>query len=101
MAKNSRLIRNDYVLAESVKRKAKVGGLKTKFTDQSLPVEERFSAMFGMQKLNRNGASVRYRNRCSSCGRSRGYHGFFGLCRCCVYNFFRAGVLFGTKKSSW
>ena len=45
--------------------------------------------------------TVQYRNRCSVCGRPRGYIRFFGICRVCLRNFAGNGFLPGVKKSSW
>ena len=44
---------------------------------------------------------ARYYNRCSICGRARGYVRFFGLCRICLRELAHKGVLPGVKKSSW
>lgn len=40
-------------------------------------------------------------NRCSECGRSRGYIGFFGLCRICAREKAHKGLLPGVTKASW
>ncbi|HPG32012.1 MAG TPA: type Z 30S ribosomal protein S14 [bacterium] len=44
---------------------------------------------------------VRKYNRCSICGRSRGYYRVFGLCRICFRNLAHEGKLPGVVKSSW
>ncbi|MGW8320804.1 MAG: type Z 30S ribosomal protein S14 [Thermodesulfobacteriota bacterium] len=44
---------------------------------------------------------VRIRNRCSLCGRPRGYHRRFHLCRICLRNLALRGDLPGVTKSSW
>jgi len=44
---------------------------------------------------------VRYRNRCSLCGRSRGYLRKFGLCRLCFRELAHKGEIPGVKKASW
>lgn len=44
---------------------------------------------------------IRYRNRCSLCGRPRGYIRFFGLCRICFRELAHKGELPGVKKASW
>ena len=55
----------------------------------------------GLQKLPRNSAKVRLKNRCKISGRPRGYIRDFGLCR----NMFRElagnGLIPGVTKSSW
>ena len=45
--------------------------------------------------------SVRHRNRCKVCGRSRGYYRKFELCRCCLRKFALQGHIPGVTKSSW
>jgi small subunit ribosomal protein S14 len=45
--------------------------------------------------------STRLYNRCSKCGRSRGYLGAFDMCRICVRESANAGELMGVRKSSW
>jgi len=44
---------------------------------------------------------VRSYNRCSICGRPRGYTRFFGICRICLREKAHLGQLPGVKKSSW
>ncbi len=44
---------------------------------------------------------VRVRNRCSECGRPRGYMRRFGLCRICFRKEALQGNLPGVTKSSW
>jgi small subunit ribosomal protein S14 len=55
----------------------------------------------GLQKLPRNSAPTRVRNRCSVTGRGRGVYQKFGLCR----NMFRLmaleGKIPGIRKASW
>lgn len=45
--------------------------------------------------------STRERNRCSQCGRPRGFLGFFKLCRICFRKCALDGLLPGVKKASW
>ncbi|WP_017889366.1 type Z 30S ribosomal protein S14 [Candidatus Caldatribacterium sp. SIUC1] len=44
---------------------------------------------------------VRYRNRCSLCGRPRGYLRDFGMCRICFRTLASRGEIPGIIKSSW
>lgn len=44
---------------------------------------------------------IRYRNRCSLCGRPRGYMRRFGLCRLCFRKYAQKGEIPGVKKASW
>ena len=54
-----------------------------------------------IQKLPRNSASTRLRNRCWKTGRPRGYVRFFGLCRNAVRELAHDCVLPGVTKASW
>jgi len=45
--------------------------------------------------------TVRHRNRCKQCGRSRGYIGKFELCRICFRLLALRGDVPGVIKSSW
>jgi len=40
-------------------------------------------------------------NRCSICGRPRGYYRKFGLCRLCFRELALKGEIPGIKKASW
>ena len=44
---------------------------------------------------------VRARNRCSLCGRPRGFMSLFGLCRICFRKYALEGLLPGVRKASW
>ncbi|MBO8131454.1 MAG: type Z 30S ribosomal protein S14 [Candidatus Marinimicrobia bacterium] len=45
--------------------------------------------------------STRKVNRCSICGRPRGYYRKFGLCRLCFRELALKGEIPGIKKASW
>lgn len=45
--------------------------------------------------------SVREKNRCNICGRSRAYMRKFGLCRICFRELAAKGELPGVVKTSW
>jgi small subunit ribosomal protein S14 len=45
--------------------------------------------------------AVQVRNRCTRCGRPRGYMRRFGLCRICFRELALEGKLPGVVKSSW
>lgn len=44
---------------------------------------------------------VRYRNRCTLCGRPRAYMRQFGICRICFRTLAGQGEVPGVTKSSW
>jgi small subunit ribosomal protein S14 len=56
---------------------------------------------FKLQKLPRNSAKVRIRNRCWKTGRPRGYYSNFGLSRHVLREMAHKCLLPGVKKSSW
>jgi len=45
--------------------------------------------------------AVRYRNRCTLCGRPRGFMRKFGLCRLCFRKEALKGQIAGVRKASW
>jgi len=54
-----------------------------------------------IQKLPRNSAKIRIRNRCWKTGRPRGYYRDFGLSRHVLREMAHQCLLPGIKKSSW
>lgn len=54
-----------------------------------------------LKKGNSKFQSVKYRNRCANCGRSRGYIGRFKLCRVCFRKMALNGDLPGVRKMTW
>ena len=64
-------------------------------------LDEIFALNQKIQKLPRNSASTRLRNRCWKTGRPRGYIRFFGLCRNAVRELAHDCVLPGVIKASW
>jgi small subunit ribosomal protein S14 len=55
----------------------------------------------GLQKLPRNSAPARQRNRCKLTGRPRGYSRQFGLSRNTFREMVLDGLIPGVTKSSW
>ena len=55
----------------------------------------------GLQKLPRNSAPVRQRNRCTVTGRPRGYMRQFGLSRITFREMALNGKIPGVVKASW
>lgn len=54
-----------------------------------------------IQKLPRNSAKIRIRNRCWKTGRPRGYFRDFGISRHVLREMAHQGLLPGVIKSSW
>lgn len=64
-------------------------------------LEKIFELNEKIQKLPRNSARVRIKNRCWKTGRPRGYFRFFGLCRNAVREMAHDCLLPGVTKASW
>ena len=63
---------------------------------QMISKKEKFTKV-----VNGHPRSVRHRNRCPVCGRSRAYMRKFKLCRICFRNLALRGDIPGVIKSSW
>jgi len=68
---------------------------------ESKTLEEKLAIGKEFQKLPRNSAPSRLRNRCWKTGRPRGYFRFFGICRNVLREFAHECLLPGVTKSSW
>jgi small subunit ribosomal protein S14 len=62
---------------------------------------EKRAAQVALQKLPRNSALQRVRNRCQMSGRSRGYVRTFGLSRIAFREMALQGLIPGVRKASW
>ena len=101
MAKLSMILRDkhrkqlaDKYATRRAELKAKIVGLKT--SD-----EERHAAVVALQKLPRDSARTRQRNRCGLTGRPRGYYRKFGLARSELRKLMMKGEVPGVLKASW
>ncbi|OGT44780.1 MAG: 30S ribosomal protein S14 [Gammaproteobacteria bacterium RIFCSPHIGHO2_12_FULL_38_11] len=98
MAKTSIMIRNKRRKELSQRMKSAREALKeTIRTDE----ENRDDAIDKLQKRRRNECSIRVRNRCRQCGRSRGTLKRFGLCRIHLREAAMRGDVPGLRKASW
>ena len=75
--------------------------LRAKAKSLTISEEERDAARLKLQKLPRNSAENRYRNRCSLTGRPRGNLTKFQLCRVKFRELALVGLIPGVTKSSW
>ena len=69
--------------------------------DSSKTEDEKFEARLALQKLPRNSAPVRKRNRCALTGRPRGTFRKFGLARNKLRELALKGDIPGIIKASW
>lgn len=70
---------------------------------EALPKEKREEALaeWNARRIKNRMFSSRKYNRCAITGRSRGYYGYFGVCRQVLREKAHKGELPGVKKSSW
>ncbi|MFN8770630.1 MAG: 30S ribosomal protein S14 [Neisseriaceae bacterium] len=69
--------------------------------DSSKSDEEKFEARLALQKLPRNSAPSRHRNRCALTGRPRGTFRKFGIARNKLRELALKGDVPGVVKASW
>ena len=101
MPKTSAIERNKKRIKLSAKFKAKRTELKAILANPATTDEQFFAAQKKLQKLPRNSAPIRVRNRCSLSGRPRAYIGRFGVSRITFRELALAGKIPGVTKSSW
>jgi small subunit ribosomal protein S14 len=75
--------------------------LRARAVNMKLSEEDRQEARTKLNKLPKNSAPARVRNRCALTGRSRGYLGKFGLCRNEFRRLASFGQIPGVTKASW
>lgn len=64
-------------------------------------ISEQFALAAKIQKLPRNSAQTRLKNRCVVTGRPKGYYRDFGLSRHVLREMAYEGLLPGVTKASW
>ncbi|MBL9200377.1 MAG: 30S ribosomal protein S14 [Opitutaceae bacterium] len=101
MPKTSAIERNKKRIALAAKFAAKRAELKAILISPSTSDEEFHAAQRKLQKLPRNSAPSRIRNRCALSGRPRGYKRKFGVSRLTFRELALAGKIPGVTKSSW
>jgi small subunit ribosomal protein S14 len=101
MSKKS-MIQRELKREKSVKRHdAKRTELKAIIKDPTVDDEVRWVAAMKLQKLPRNSAPVRLRNRCNLTGRPRANLRKFGISRNMLRLYAMFGQVPGLRKSSW
>ena len=101
MPKTSAIHRNIKRQKLATKFAAKRAELKATLLNPETSDEDFFAAQKKLQKLPRNSAQVRVKNRCSMSGRPRAYIRKFGLSRITFRELALAGKIPGVIKSSW
>jgi len=101
MPKTSAIERNEK-RKRLVEKYAKVRAeLKAVLANPATTDEQFFAAQTKLQKLPKNSARIRIRNRCSMSGRPRGFKRKFGVSRIQFRELALAGKIPGVIKSSW
>jgi small subunit ribosomal protein S14 len=100
MAKKSMIEREKKREKLIAKYAAKRAELKEAF-ETSTSQQEKLDLHRQLQRLPRNSAPTRHRNRCWLTGRPRGYYRDFGLSRHVIREMAHQGLLPGVVKSSW
>ncbi|MEC7840457.1 MAG: 30S ribosomal protein S14 [Chlamydiota bacterium] len=75
--------------------------LKKTILDMSLSEEEREDAKIKLNKMPKNSAPIRLRNRCELTGRPRGFLRKFKISRITFREMASNGEIPGVTKSSW
>ena len=75
--------------------------LRKKAADIHASEEERQAARIALNKMPRDSAVIRLRNRCQLTGRARGFMRKFKLSRLCFREMASMGFIPGVTKSSW
>ena len=101
MAKKSAVNRNEMVKRLVKQVAPKREALKAVANDESLPLEERFSARLKLAKLPRNSSKTRIRNRCQITGRPRAFYRKLKMSRIALRDLGSNGQIPGLVKSSW
>ena len=101
MAKQS-MIQRDLKRAKTIEKYAKKRAkIKAIIANPKTSYEDMMEAYVQLQKLPRNSAPMRYRNRCQISGRPRGYYRKFGLSKTQFREAAMRGDIPGLKKASW
>jgi small subunit ribosomal protein S14 len=101
MAKKSSIEKNKRRIALVKQYAGRRKRLKTAANDESLPMEERFTARLKLAELPRNSAAGRIRNRCEVSGRPRAYTRKMKMSRIALRELGSKGLVPGLVKSSW
>ena len=101
MAKTSAIQKNLRRI-KLVKRYAKKrAALKKIIKNKKLELSERFEAQLKLNKLPKNSAKIRIRNRCEITGRPHGVYRKLRISRIALREMASSGKIPGLVKSSW
>jgi small subunit ribosomal protein S14 len=101
MAKKSTIEKNERRKQLAARHFAKRKALADTVRSPKASDDEKRAAQVALQKMPRNSATIRVRNRCQMTGRSRAYVGTFGLSRIAFREMALQGLIPGVRKASW
>jgi len=101
MAKTSAIQKNLKRIKLAKKFAKKRAALKKIIKNKELPLADRFAAQLKLNKLPKNSAKIRIRNRCEVTGRPRGNYRKFSMSRIAFRDLASSGQLPGITKASW
>mgnify|MGYP001159704163 FL=1 len=101
MAKTSAIQRNLKRIKLSKKYEKKRMELKKIIKNKKLPLADRFAAQLKLNKLPKNSAKIRIRNRCEISGRPHGVYRKLKISRIALRDMASSGKIPGMIKSSW
>ena len=101
MAKKSAVQKNLKRMKMVSRFEKKRAKLKKIIMNKKLELAERFAAQLKLDKLPKNSAKVRIRNRCGVSGRPHGYYRKLKISRIALRDMASAGKIPGIIKSSW
>ena len=101
MAKTSAIQKNLKRIKLVKKYANKRAALKKIIKNKKLELSERFSAQLKLNKLPKNSAKIRIRNRCEVSGRPHGVYRKLRISRIALRDMASSGKIPGITKSSW
>jgi small subunit ribosomal protein S14 len=101
MAKTSAIQKNLRRIKLVKKFANKREALKKIINNRKLELSERFDAQLKLNKLPKNSAKIRIRNRCEITGRPHGVYRKLKISRIALRDMASSGKIPGITKSSW
>ncbi len=101
MAKTSAIQKNLKRIKLVKKYASKRAALKKIIMNKKLELSERFAAQLKLNKLPKNSAKIRIRNRCEISGRPHGVYRKLKISRIALRDMASSGKIPGMTKSSW
>ena len=101
MAKTSAIQKNIKRIKLVKKYANKRASLKKIINDKKLDLSERFEAQLKLNKLPKNSAKIRIRNRCEVSGRPHGVYRKLKISRIALRDMASSGKIPGMTKASW